>query len=312
MMEVRVTHLHHAARETRLYQLERRDGERLPPFEPGAHIDVHLPNGLVRQYSLTTADPNPQRYTIAVKRDAAGRGGSRYIHDEIRAGATLTISAPRNNFPLREDVEPVVLIAGGIGITPIWSMIQRLEQRPRLWTLYYACRSRADMAFREPLTKLAAAHLHFDDECGHQVLDIAALVRSVPREAHLYCCGPTPMLAAFEAATSDWPRDQIHVEYFTAKQGAAAREGGFVVELARSGKEFLIPEGQSILDVLLEAGIEVARSCEQGICGTCETRVVSGIPEHRDAILSVEEQASNKTAMICCAGSKTERLVLDL
>jgi ferredoxin-NADP reductase len=310
-MDVRLRHVHRAVRDTNLYEFERLHGEPFPAFAPGAHIDVHLPNGLVRQYSLTRAEPNPRRYTVAIKRDAAGRGGSRYIHDEIHAGAALTISTPRNNFPLREDAAQVVFIAGGIGITPIWCMIQRLEWLKRPWTLYYACRSRADMAFRAPLAELAGAHLHFDDESGGKVLNVAAIVGAAPGEAHLYCCGPAPMLAAFEAAAAGWPRDQVHVEYFSAKP-EPAMQGGFVVELARSGKEFFVSEGRSILDVLLDAGIDVPCSCQQGICGTCETRVVSGIPEHRDMILSEQEQASNTTVMICCAGSKTERLVLDL
>jgi ferredoxin len=155
------------------------------------------------------------------------------------------------------------------------------------------------------------AQFHFDDENNDKVLDIKSIVAEAPRDAHLYCCGPTPMLQAFEAATADWPRAQIHVEYFVPKQ-EADKKGGFVVELARSGQEFVIPEGQSILQVLLDAGVDVDYSCELGICGACEQRVISGVPEHRDAVLTEEEQASNTKVMICCAGCKSERLVLDL
>jgi tetrachlorobenzoquinone reductase len=283
----------------------------LPPYEPGAHVDMHLPNGLVRNYSLTVAKPDPAAYTFGIKRDPASRGGSRYIHDELRVGRTVKISVPRNNFPLKEDAAHTILIAGGIGITPIWCMVQRLVELGRPWTLHYACRSRADMAFVEALEGMSGPQFHFDDQHGGKVIDVAAIVGAAPQDAHLYCCGPTPMLQAFESATASWPREQIHIEYFTPK-AEPAKKGGFTVELARSGQEFFIPEGQSILQVLLDEGIDVDYSCELGICGACEQRVISGIPEHRDSILSEEEQAENTRVMICCAGCKTDRLVLDL
>jgi tetrachlorobenzoquinone reductase len=311
LIEVRLTAIRYAARDTNLYEFTPVDGRPLPGYQPGAHIDVHLPNGIVRQYSLLEAEPDPTRYMIGVKRDPASRGGSRYVHDELRVGKSLRISAPRNNFPLVEDASEVVLFAGGIGITPIWCMVQRLEKLGRSWKLYCACRSRADMAFLTALETMGSPRFHFDDENAGKFLDVAAIVSATPKDAHLYCCGPTPMLKAFEAATADWPADHLHVEYFTPKQ-EPAKTGGFVVELARSGREFVIPQGKSILQVLLDAGIDVDYSCELGICGACEQRVISGIPEHRDAILTEEEQASNAKVMICCAGCKSERLVLDL
>ena len=310
LIELRVTAIRYAARDTNLYELTRPAGGPLPGYQPGAHIDLHLPNGLIRQYSLINPE-RARRYTLGIKRDPASRGGSRHVHDELRVGKTLKISAPRNNFPLEENAAHVILLAGGIGITPIWCMVQRLVQLGRSWQLYYACRSRADTAFLESLEQLAASRFHFDDESGGEFLDIAAIVETAPKDAHLYCCGPTPMLTAFEAATTNWPRPQVHVEYFTPKQ-PPDKTGGFVVELARSGREFVIPEGKSILAVLLDAGIDVDYSCELGICGACEQRVVSGVPEHRDAILTEEEQAANTKVMICCAGSKSDRLVLDL
>ena len=311
LIDVRLIAIRYAARDTNLYELTPLDGQPLPTYEPGAHIDLHLPNGVVRQYSLTEARSNPVSYTVGVKRDPASRGGSRYVHDEMRVGRSLKISAPRNNFALVENADHVVLFAGGIGITPIWCMVQRLEELGRSWTLHYACRSRADMAFLSALEAMAGAQFHFDDESGGKFLDVGALVAAAPKDAHLYCCGPTPMLKAFETATANRPREQIHIEYFTPKQ-EAAKSGGFTVELARSGKEFVIPEGKSILQVLLDAGVDVDYSCELGICGACEQRVISGEPEHRDAILTEEEQASNTKVMICCAGCKSERLVLDL
>jgi ferredoxin-NADP reductase len=313
LIDVRLTDIRFAAQDTNLFEFRRPDGAPLPPYAPGAHIDLHLPNGLVRQYSLIVPDATPESYVFGIKRDAASRGGSRYIHDELHVGTTLKISPPRNNFPLVEDAAHVILIAGGIGITPIWCMVQRLAALGRSWKLYYSCRSRADMAFLGALNAYEAKylHLHFDDEAGGAFLDLAKIVAEAPKEAHLYCCGPEPMLKAFEAATANWPRAQVHVEYFTPK-AEPATQGGFWVELARSKEEYFIPPGKTILQVLYDAGVDVDYSCELGICGACETRVISGIPEHRDSVLSEEEQASNTKVMICCAGCKSERLVLDM
>ena len=315
LIEVRLTDVETVARDTSVYTFRRPDGGRLPPYQPGAHIDIHLPNGLLRQFSLLNPDPDPQSYAVGIKRDAESRGGSRYIFDELKVGHTLKISAPRNNFPLVEEADQVVLFAGGIGITPIWCMAQQLAAQNRPWKLYYSCRSRADMAFLAALEKFAPESivLHFDDEAEGKFLDIAGAVAAAPQNAHFYCCGPNPMLKAFEAAAAARPRHQVHVEYFTPKEEAAAATlGGFWVELARSGEEYFIPEGRKILEVLFDAGVDVDYSCELGICGECVTRIISGVPEHHDSVLSEEEQASNEKVMICCAGCKTERLVLDM
>ncbi len=311
LIEVRVADIKTVAQDTKLYELRSAAGKPLPAAEPGAHIDVILPNGKQRQYSITVSEPNPERYLIGVKRDPASRGGSTYMHDELKVGQTFKIRPPRNHFPLVENAPHVVLIAGGIGVTPIYCMVQRLAAQGRSWELHYSCRSRADMAFREELSKHEQAHLHFDDESGGKFLDMVGIVAAAPKDAPLYCCGPLPMLKAFEAATPDWPRGQIHVEYFAPKQ-EPSKTGGFVVELKRSGQEFVIPEGKTILQVLLDAGIYVDYSCELGICGLCQTPLLSGTPEHRDAFLTDEQKAANDTVMICCAGSKSGRLVLDL
>jgi tetrachlorobenzoquinone reductase len=311
LIDVRLTAVRYAARDTSLFEFSRIDGDALPAYEPGAHIDLHLPNGLIRQYSLVFAKPDPSAYTVGIKRDAASRGGSRFIHDQLRVGDVIKVSAPRNNFPLRTDASHVILFAGGIGITPIWCMIQRLAERGCSWKLYYSCRSRSNAAFLTALEVIAGTTLHFDDAAGGKVLDIAALVADAPKDAHIYCCGPAPMLVAFETATANWPREQIHVEYFTPK-AEPAKTGGFTVELARSKDEFFISKGKTILEVLLDAGVDVMYSCETGICGACEQRVISGIPDHRDSILTVDEQAANDRVMICCAGCKSDRLVLDL
>jgi ferredoxin-NADP reductase len=312
-IEARLTGIEPVARDTNLYTFRRVDGAPLPAYKPGAHIDLHLPNGLIRQFSLVVPNTEADAYVVGVKRDAASRGGSRYIYDEMKVGDEIRISAPRNNFPLVENAPHVVLVAGGIGITPIWCMAQQLTALGRSWKLHYACRSRDDMAFLATLEKLEPnfRHLHFDDEAGGKVLDVTAAIAEAPPDTHFYCCGPNPMLKAFEAAAASRPRDHVHVEYFTAK-AEASTTGGFWVELARSGEEYFIPEGKKILEVLFDAGVDVDYSCELGICGACETRVISGIPEHRDSVLSAEEQDSNEKVMICCCGSKTERLVLDM
>jgi vanillate O-demethylase ferredoxin subunit len=292
------------------YELRAADGGTLPAFTAGAHIDLKLPNALVRSYSLVNPQSERHRYLIAVQKDRASRGGSAWVHDNLRPGHMLAISDPRNNFALDEGASRSLFIAGGIGITPIMSMIERLSQLGRDWELVYCARRRADAAFVDPLQARPNVRFNFDQEPGGAMLDIAATVRAAPQGAQLYCCGPLPMLAAFEAATATLPREQVHLEYFTAR-GAASVEGGFVVVLARSGSEFSIPGGKTILETLLDAGLDLPHSCREGVCGTCETKVLEGVPDHRDLVLNEAERAAGKTMMICCSGAKTARLVLD-
>jgi ferredoxin-NADP reductase len=310
-LRMRISEVRSIAREVKLLVLESAEGAALPPVESGAHIGVCLPNAMERQYSLIDADPAPAAYRIAVKREASGRGGSRYICDELHVGSTLEITPPANTFPLLESARRSVLIAGGIGITPIWCMAKRLAALGRSFELHYACRSRADAAFLDEISQLPQARLHFDSEAGGPP-DIAAICAAAPADAHFYCCGPAPMLAAFEAATANVPAAQRHVEYFTPKFEADVR-GGFTVVLARSKREVVVPPGKTILEALRADGVkDLVSSCEEGVCGACETRVLRGIPEHRDSILSEEERAANKTMFICCSGALTDELVLDL
>jgi ferredoxin-NADP reductase len=310
-IEVRLTAIRFAADGVNLYELHRVNGEPLPAATPGAHIDVHLPRGMIRQYSLAIIDPASTRYSIGVRRDPNGRGGSRFMHDELRVGTPLKISAPRNNFPIVDSAGPSVLIAGGIGITPIWAMVRRLHDDGRPYELHYACRTRAQAAFADELAALGPLRLHVDDERSG-VLPIEAIVAATPADAHFYFCGPEQMRLAFERAVACRPASQVHVELFSNSNLVNGQSGSFVVELARSKQTFVIPPGETILNVLRAAGIAVASSCEQGVCGTCETRVLEGIPDHRDAVLSPDERARGHTMMICCSGSTTERLVLDL
>lgn len=295
------------------------DGQPLPPAEPGAHIDVHLGPQLARSYSVVGNAGSPSRYEIAVARDAASRGGSRYVHDVLRVGDELAIGAPRNLFPLHEDAADTVLIAGGIGITPLWAMAQRLHALGRRWTLHYAARSREHAAYLSEIQALAARqpdarlHLHFDDEQGGAFFDMAAAVAAAPAGAHLYCCGPQPMLAAYEAATAGRPAGHVHLERFTPAAPAAG-EGpqAFEVVLARSRRRLTVPADRSVLDVLLENGVDAQYGCMQGACGLCETAVLEGTPEHRDTLLSAEAKAAGRCMLICCSRSLTPTLTLDV
>jgi ferredoxin-NADP reductase len=289
------------------------DGRPLAAGEPGSHIGLRLPEGVERQYSLLRSQPGADAYEIAIKRDPASRGGSTFIHDHLQVGDVVMVEPPRNNFPLIEGAGASVFLAGGIGITPILCMIRRLRETGAPWTLHYACRTRAEAAFRDEFDGLANVHFHFDDEHDGRPLPIQEVLSSTPRRAHLYCCGPGPMLAAFEDAAAQAGIDSqfVRVEYFTQKYEAST-EGGFEVELARSGLTVHVAPGRTILQAVLAAGVDMAWSCEEGFCGACETKVLAGLPDHRDAILSVREREASKTMFICCSGSKSERLVLDL
>jgi vanillate O-demethylase ferredoxin subunit len=238
------------------------------------------------------------------------------MHDELRVGQVLEISQPRNNFPLCESAVNTVFIAGGIGVTPFLSMAQRLNEIRRPWTMYYSVRTPDRAAHLDELQTVAAAaqghlEMNFGGLPGGQRLDLSALLSSLSRDSHVYCCGPEGMLNAYRAAAGEvLPAGQVHFEYFGATVDAAA--GGYIVSLAKSGKEVRVNEGESLLRAVLAAGVKVNYSCEQGVCGACETRVLSGTPDHRDMILLDQERSEGKTMMICCSGSKSERLVLDL
>lgn len=316
LMQVRVKRISYEAEGINSYEFVTLGGSDLAPFTAGSHIDLHLSNGMIRSYSLVNDQSERKRYVIAVNKDAASRGGSSFIHETLRVGDVVSISRPKNNFVLRENASHSVLMAGGIGITPLLSMIRRLVALGRSWELYYATRTRAAAAFLDELNTFgsngpAKLHLHFDQELAGRLLDFSAIVKRTPADAHLYCCGPVAMLAAFEAATAERPVDRVHVEYFQAKE-APAVEGGFEVRLTRSNRTILVETGKTILNALLDAGISANYACTEGVCGTCETRVLEGIPDHRDQFLSKEEQAGNKTIMICCSGAKSRTLVLDL
>jgi tetrachlorobenzoquinone reductase len=296
-------------------EMRRPDGGELPGFAAGSHVDLFLPNGAVRSYSLINQHGESDRYVIAVARDHASRGGSRYLHDELRTRDVLPVSSPRNTFPLDERAETSVLIAGGIGITPILSMVRRLDALGRDWRVHYCARTRSDAALLDELRTLCRGqshHLqsHLDDETGRAQLGIATCVADAPDGAHFYCCGPPSMIDAFLSATAGLESSRVHVERFT-NMTQAANSGGFEVHLARAGTTLRVESGNSILETLLSAGIDVPFSCGEGICGSCATTVIAGRPDHRDCVLSEEERNANQTMMICCSGSLGPRLILD-
>jgi tetrachlorobenzoquinone reductase len=263
----------------------------------------------VRQYSLF--ELRPDRYVVAVKRDPASRGGSRFLHDEIRVGSRLLVGDPRNQFPFEPGATHSVFVAGGIGITPIMTMVDRAEATGMSWELHYATRSN-ETAMMEALARLGdRVRFWGSRRAAGLSLDIAALIQSSDPAAHFYCCGPESMIAAFREAARAIPEERVRFERFGA-MSEAGNHDGFTVVLARSKREILVPPGTTILDALLADGLELPFSCQQGVCGQCETRVLAGALDHRDQILTEHERASNETMMICCSGSKGSRLVLDL
>jgi len=298
------------------YELVALDGAPLPPFEAGAHIDVHLPGSLVRQYSLCNPPGETHRYQIGVLRDPASRGGSQAMHDHIETGSVLCISAPKNHFPL-VDAQRTLLFAGGIGITPILAMAEALAAKGAAFELHYSARAPERAAFRERLGASGFAgqvHFHYDSGDAAQKLDLARLLAVPDPGTHLYVCGPQGFIEHVlgSARALGWPAAQLHVEYFSAAAVDTAGDRAFDVKLASSGRIVTVPVGTTVLKALAAEGVEIAYSCEEGVCGTCLTRVLEGVPEHRDLYLTEEEQAANDQFMPCCSRAKTALLVLDL
>ncbi|TLX54889.1 oxidoreductase [Stutzerimonas nosocomialis] len=283
------------------------------PFEAGSHIDLHLPNGLVRSYSLLNSPSDRGRYVVGILRDRKSRGGSEFIHSQLRVGMQLTISQPRNNFHLDTAASHSVLVAGGIGITPIYCMYRQLLALGRSAELIYCARSRREAALLEEISGLEGQVVyHFDDEKGVSP-DLANYLAGKPAGTHFYCCGPTPMLDAFEQTCERLGYPHAHIERFAAAElpPAADAQDSYSVELKRSGKTLEIGPGDNLLEALLNAGCDIENSCREGVCGACETRVLEGEPDHRDGVLSKAERQANKSMMVCVSGCRSSRLVLD-
>ncbi len=312
-MQLRVRSITYLAEAINGYELVDPRGRDLPRFAAGAHVDLRF-GDFVRQYSLCNDPAERRRYCVAVLREEESRGGSRYLHDTIRVGDLLEVSIPRNNFPLEAAAERHLLIAGGIGIAPIMSMIAELQRRHADFQLHYCTRSAARTAFRDELALIAAdgrVHFHYDGGDPARGLDIRAALRDPPQGTHLYYCGPAGLMAAAAEATKRWRAGTVHCEYFTAPPAASvAEDKPFRVRLAKRGVEYEIPVGQTITGVLRRHGITVPTSCELGYCGACVTRYLEGEPDHRDQVL--REYGRGRFVLICCARSKTPVLHLDL
>jgi ferredoxin-NADP reductase len=292
-------------------ELGSKDGTPLPEWTPGAHIDVVLPSGEIRQYSLCGLPENRARWRISVLLESAGRGGSAFIHEHVHAGDSLEIVGPRNHFMLA-DAEEYIFVAGGIGITPILPMVREVAASGRPWKLLYGGRTRGSMAF---LDELAALHGHVEvvpqDQHGHP--DLAGFIGAYRPGIAVHCCGPGPMIDAVEASCRTWPTFAVRRERFVASAKLSNEdEEAFEVELARSGRRITVPSDYGLLDTLEEAGCKIDSSCRAGICGTCVVRVLAGIPLHNDDILDDEQRNSGTLILPCVSRCKSKLLVLDL
>ncbi len=291
------------------------DGRPLPAWQPGAHIDLALTGDLVRQYSLCGDPRDTSILQVAVLREQASRGGSQYVHDTLAEGHRVRVRGPRNHFPL-VDAKRYLFIAGGIGITPILPMVAKVAAWGRDWQLVYGGRTRSSMAFRDELERRFPGNVEVHPRDEHGRLDLPTLLAEPARDADataIYCCGPEALLTAVERHCVSWPASALHVERFAPKAGAAGgpREA-FEVELAQTGTILRVPADRSILEVVGDSGVPVLSSCQEGTCGTCETVVLAGRPDHRDSVLTGEERQACDLMMICVSRSCSPRLVLDL
>ncbi|MFI8889724.1 PDR/VanB family oxidoreductase [Streptomyces paradoxus] len=282
-------------------------GEPLPAWEPGAHVDVLLGPGLERQYSLCGDPADRSAWRVAVLREPAGRGGSAHVHEQLGEGAKVRVRGPRNNFRL-EPAPRYRFVAGGIGITPLLPMVAAAEAAGAAWTLLYGGRTRGSMAFGEELGRYGD-RVTFAPENETGLLDLPSVLDDVPEGTLVYCCGPGPLLDAVEARC---PSGVLRVERFQPKEQETGDNTAFEVELARSGRTLTVAPDVSVLDAVRSAGVEVLYSCTEGTCGTCETDVLDGEPDHRDSVLTDDERAAGETMLICVSRCRGGRLVLDL
>jgi phthalate 4,5-dioxygenase reductase subunit len=294
-----------------LFELRNPDGADLPEFTPGAHVSVRVPNGLIRKYSLCNDPDERDRYCIAVKRETHEGSGSTSLIDGAQAGDTLPVSAPRNDFALAKSPAGYTFIAGGIGITPIMSMIRHLvATATRPFKLYYCTRSPQATAFREELSAppfKGKVVIHHDDGDPARCLDLWPILERP--KAHVYCCGPRPMMQAVRDLTGHWSPSAVHFEAFTEPARNAPDDRPFRVRLAKSGGVVDVPAGTTILEALRAHGLDVPSSCESGTCGTCRTKLIGGEADHRDLVLSEHEHAD--TIMVCVSRARADEITID-
>jgi len=311
-LEAVVERLEDVADGVRAITLAPADGGAFPAWAPGAHIDLLLPGGLTRQYSLCGDPAEEARWRVAVLREPESRGGSSYVHEQLEEGARLPVVGPRNAFEL-VDAERYVFVAGGIGITPILPMIDAVERRGGDWRLTYGGRTRASMAFVDALTERHPDRVAVLPQDVHGLLDLPAVIGAPAEGTAIYCCGPGPLIDAVEQHCAPWPTGALHVERFRPADGALdGPSSAFDVVLSSSGERVTVAADESIVDALDRVGVFVPTSCREGTCGTCETGVLEGVPDHRDSVLSAEEREENELMMLCCSRSRTPEIVLDL
>lgn len=317
MIEVVVREVTQETPDVRRITLSHPDGALLPPFEAGAHIDVHLPNGMVRQYSLISDPVRSDAYQLGVLKEKGSRGGSQWLHETLATNDRLRVSPPRNLFPLIQPARRHILFAGGIGITPILSMVRHLAAKREDFEVYYSVRNGLDAAFYDDLASLAPKERVRLITGGREAARSIFLdaLRAPSGGTHLYVCGPSGYIqAVFEIARQQgWPETQMHAEAFGALVSSHDEaDEAFSVQLARTGKTIQVAENQTVLRALAAYGIEIPFSCEQGVCGTCLTGVIAGVPDHRDQYLTDEERDANDQFTPCCSRAKSPQLILDL
>jgi vanillate O-demethylase ferredoxin subunit len=315
-MQLRVIRISDATPRIRTFELVAADGGALPAFTAGSHIDVELGNGEERSYSLLNDQGDTQRYLIAVLREQAGRGGSAWMHTGLREGDIVRASDPSNNFRLSEAGERHILIAGGIGVTPILSMAARLQELGRDYQIHYCAREQAEAAFADELEKRHGDRVRFYFDGGDPArgLDVVSLLKTRPSSTHVYVCGPASLIRATRDAGRDWPMGTVHFELFkglAADTAAGVVDQPFEIVLAKSGATLEVPAGRSILDVLRDNGFRIKSLCKEGVCGTCRVGVLSGKVEHRDDCLDDDDRETTLQACVSRA-MPGERLVLDL
>jgi len=317
-LNVKVVARREEAKDIVSFELADPDGRSLPPFSAGAHVDVEIRDDLIRQYSLCNSPHERHRYVIAVLKDPNTRGGSLALHERLKEGDLIHISEPKNHFRLEPSAKKSLLLAGGIGVTPILCMAERLAQINADFEFHYCARSTDRMAFADRIKQAPFVNkvfMHLDDGVESQKLDAHSVLAKPQRDTHLYVCGPTGFLDWILTTAKDcgWPEEQVHREYFAAVQSDNhLADGEFEVQIASTGEVYLIPANQPLTVALRRHGIDIPTSCEEGVCGTCLTRVLEGECDHRDMFLTEKERAANDQILPCCSRAKSKRLVLDL
>ena len=316
-LSLRVIHKKQETVDICTFELASADGHPLPSFAAGSHIDVHLPGGLIRQYSLCNDSAETHRYQIAVLKEPTSRGGSIALHDIVQEGQLLQVSLPKNHFSLSHDAKKSVLLAGGIGITPILCMAERLGHSAAEFELHYCARTPERAAFQKRIKDSSFSDkvsYYFSQGDKPQKLDVHKLLAAPEEGCHIYVCGPKRFMDAVlsTARENGWPENQLHYEFFGAEIVKSETDGRFDVKIASSGRIVNIPKDQTVTQALAAAGIDILMSCEQGVCGTCLTGVLEGIPDHKDSYLTPEEQAANNQFTPCCSRAKSAQLVLDI